>query len=277
MVVDKRGYYQKTICTILVTGVVVLIFLIAAVNHMFAISEKQDPFFTECGEVWAHRGYVGGGLSENTIEAFRNAIDRGANGIELDVFYDGRTGEFIVSHDPPFPLQNVEYLKLTDVFSVFNSSTKYWIDFKNLESLSTKATQESLSLMHLNAKKYSVEDLIIIESLDAPRLAIASKLGLLTSYWITFNAEAGVFRYWYHIFRLKIMYLLGYFSVVSMDEKVMSDSLDEALMGVPILLFTINDLEVLHHYLDVNSVRVILTDKPYYREVGATCSKRKTA
>lgn len=47
--------------------------------------------------VWAHRG-ASGYAPENTMEAFRLALDMGADGLELDVHLS-RDGEIVVTHD----------------------------------------------------------------------------------------------------------------------------------------------------------------------------------
>ena len=44
--------------------------------------------------VWAHRGYA----PENTLEAFRKAVEMGADGVELDVQLT-KDGELVVIHD----------------------------------------------------------------------------------------------------------------------------------------------------------------------------------
>ena len=47
--------------------------------------------------VWAHRG-ASGYAPENTLEAFRKAIEMGADGVELDVQLT-KDGELVVIHD----------------------------------------------------------------------------------------------------------------------------------------------------------------------------------
>ena len=47
--------------------------------------------------VWAHRG-ASGYAPENTLEAFRKAVEMGADGVELDVQLT-KDGELVVIHD----------------------------------------------------------------------------------------------------------------------------------------------------------------------------------
>lgn len=49
--------------------------------------------------VVAHRGFHGGGVAENSLGAFRRAIDAGADALELDVRRT-RDGVLVVHHDP---------------------------------------------------------------------------------------------------------------------------------------------------------------------------------
>ncbi len=54
----------------------------------------------------AHRGWSAGG-DENTLAAFaRAACDDRISGVEFDVRYVADTGNLVVSHDPPFHVEN---------------------------------------------------------------------------------------------------------------------------------------------------------------------------
>lgn len=52
--------------------------------------------------VLGHRGTIGLGVRENTMEAYQRALDDGADGFELDVRRSG-DGELVVLHDPFVP------------------------------------------------------------------------------------------------------------------------------------------------------------------------------
>ena len=57
-------------------------------------------FNTLSGErpwIWAHRG-ASGHAPENTMEAFRLALEMGADGVEIDVYFS-RDGEIVICHD----------------------------------------------------------------------------------------------------------------------------------------------------------------------------------
>ena len=48
-------------------------------------------------KVFAHRGFSGA-YPENTMLAFRKAIEAGADGIELDI-HESRDGQLVIVHD----------------------------------------------------------------------------------------------------------------------------------------------------------------------------------
>lgn len=54
--------------------------------------------FSQVTQILGHRGFTAR-AKENSIVAFRQALDVGASGVELDV-WQCKSGEFVVSHDP---------------------------------------------------------------------------------------------------------------------------------------------------------------------------------
>jgi glycerophosphoryl diester phosphodiesterase len=79
-------------------------------------------------------------FEENSIESLSNAFQKGASGVELDVFYDQTLGKFVVSHDEPSDTKNGETLYLDTVFSSMGSRGFLGIDFKNLTASNTAAS-----------------------------------------------------------------------------------------------------------------------------------------
>ena len=59
-------------------------------------------------KVWAHRG-ASGYAPENTLDAFRKAVEMGADGIELDVQMT-KEGELVVIHDETLALSHRIYI-----------------------------------------------------------------------------------------------------------------------------------------------------------------------
>lgn len=65
------------------------------------MSNRLSSFSTSSPRVIAHRGASGAAV-ENSLHAFRLAVDMGADGVELDV-HSLADGEFLVHHDPELP------------------------------------------------------------------------------------------------------------------------------------------------------------------------------
>lgn len=78
----------------------------------------------------AHRGDTIN-FPENTIEAFKSAFDKGADGIELDVHLD-KNGNVIVVHDYAFD-KNKKYPFLKDVLEQFGQKGRLEIEIKSLD------------------------------------------------------------------------------------------------------------------------------------------------
>lgn len=70
-----------------------LIFTVIAVAPRRGAKKRMEPFLID----YAHRGLHGGGVPENSLSAFRRAVESGV-GIELDVQLS-RDGKVVVFHD----------------------------------------------------------------------------------------------------------------------------------------------------------------------------------
>ena len=249
-----------------------LLVIALLLNRAYDAREDSFTFYESCQKVWAHRGYWEDGSTENSIAAFRDAVARGAKGLELDIFYDDDNRRFIVSHDSPFPLGDQTVLTLADVYSIFGNDIFYWLDFKNLVTMQDEVTERAITSLHTLMKSHAVTAVSIVESHDPSRLAMASHLGINTSFWIAFNDELNWFRYNYHLLRLKVHYLLGHFVAVSMNYMNLSPVLLADLGHVPLLLFTINERTVLDTYLNEERVKIILSDKDYFSATSVNCA-----
>ncbi|MEK7159935.1 MAG: glycerophosphodiester phosphodiesterase [Patescibacteria group bacterium] len=78
----------------------------------------------------AHRGDTIN-YPENTIEAFKSAFEKGADGIELDVHLD-KNGNVIVVHDYSFN-KNKQYPLLSQVLKQFGQKGRLEIEIKSLD------------------------------------------------------------------------------------------------------------------------------------------------
>lgn len=224
--------------------------------------------------MWAHRGFFKDGLQQNSIESFVKAFDLGVLGVELDIFYDLKTDEYIVSHDYPYNLKNGHILKLEEVFTKVSKRGYFWLDFKNLAILSKHDTQKATVRLRNLLRKYNLAEKSIVESTNPINLSICSKSGLYTSFWITpyiINEQDYFFAFWYNIYRYKLIFLYGNFSAISMDHFLFSKQIEKIFSDIPIHLFTVNDKRRLTELIAKDNVKVVLSDeKENYLENNCT-------
>ena len=251
----------KTTATI--TGECIAIAAVAfiAVNLVFAYT-RSPLFYSGEYKIWAHRGYWKQDIP-NSIESYTKAFSLGARGIELDIHYDIGREAYIVSHDYPYTPVNGRVLTLEAVLSRVGPLGRFWLDFKNLETLSKENARVAISRLYSLLATYRVTGKVIIESKNPVNLAVASRAGLYTSYWIE-PEEEGFFQFWLYIYLCKIFYIYGNFSAISMDYNYYSHKIEEIFAHAPIHLFTVNDVTLLNRLIDKPEVKIILSDENRY-------------
>ncbi|MGB0722049.1 MAG: glycerophosphodiester phosphodiesterase [Gammaproteobacteria bacterium] len=225
----------------------------------------------DCHKVWSHRGNTGR-FPENSLEGYRDAVAAGAAGLELDIWFDEALGDFVVSHDRPYALFDGKPLRLSRVFAEFGPRTQYWLDFKNLETLAPGARGAALRRMDEITASSAVRTRVLIESPALPALAPFTQAGFFTSYWISFNENLGRLSFHREVARLRWAYLRGDFSALSMEYGIYSEALRRNFLGVPFLLFTVNDLATLDRLTGDPAVRIVLTDEPGFLRLDTACS-----
>ena len=251
--------------SILIIALAVLGFIsVKTIDYSFENKVTKSNFdFDQTRKIWGHRGFWKN-AEQNSITAYKAAFDLGAPGTELDVFFDVKRQDFIVSHDFPYNLKDGRILTLEHVFHELGSSYKFWLDYKNLGDISISEQHNSLKrLLELSAK-YGIKDNLIVESQNQDAIAEFTKKGFTTSHWVTFNETSGRKRYWTELYKLKIGYVFDRFSTISMDYQIYSDQLRKALPNIPTLLFTVNNSSQISSYLKNSDVKIILSDENLY-------------
>lgn len=251
----------KWMAVVMVSGAGLILLSIFIIDHQFNHSSSA-VLDSGCFKVWAHRGYFNG-YTQNSIASFTKAFDLGAKGTELDIFYDLITDDYIVSHDYPYNLKNGRILRLEEVFRTVGERGYFWLDFKNLRFLSRDNTEKAVARLHRLLAQFRLNEKVIVESSDPGNLSIVSKSGLYTSYWITPKEKHPV-AFWGQVYKYKIAYILGRFSAISMSYKLYGEKTGRVFSRVPVLLFTVNDKEILTALIKEENVRIVLTDKNHY-------------
>lgn len=101
-------------------------------------------------KIFAHRGLVENNITENSLEAFKNAYNQGFRAIEFDIWY--LDNQLILSHDQPFDPKNLS--RLEDLLQEFSnhSGVGYWLDFKNLNNSNCDMVIEKVKELTDSAK-----------------------------------------------------------------------------------------------------------------------------
>lgn len=264
---------KKLTLAVLVLPIVLLLGGDLTLNILVANKAASSPFFyDDCRKVWGHRGYFKQ-HQQNSIPAYAESFKLGAVGMELDIHYDRDMNDFVVTHDFPYNLKYGRLLMLTEVLDTFGGDYYYWFDFKNIGELSAQALRDSIDKMQLLFQRYTFKHKVLVEGRHARNLLGYTQADYHTSQWITFTRQKDGLAYWLELYKLKIKYLRGYFSAISMNYRDYGDHVRRLLPGVPVLLFTIDDAEVIDQYLADDAVRIILTDENHYQRTHPGCSR----
>jgi len=246
--------------------------IVGIVNYKFNNYSVTNPFYNGCYKVWGHRGYFKD-YPENSIESFSEAFDRGAHGVELDIFFDNNLQDFIVSHYYPYNLVNGKLLTLENVFSAVGNRGYFWVDFKQLDAVPD--VDFVVDKMERLIKKFNLLDKVIIESTKGILLRKFSQKSIHTSYWIVFppKGKLSPFRFILRIKDFLYRSLIGFsnFSAISMFHNHYNNYTKKTYSHLPIHLFIVNDKDKLSKYIDYNAVKVILSDKAFYSLKNAAC------
>ncbi len=250
---------------IVILSIVTTLLVVGIVNYKFYTYSVTNPFYNGCYKVWGHRGYFKD-YPENSIESFSEAFDRGAHGVELDIFFDNNLQDFIVSHDYPYNLVNGKLLTLENVFSAVGKRGYFWVEFKQLDAVPD--VDLVVDKMERLIKKFNLMDKVIIESPKGILLRKFSKKSIHTSYWL--DKPTYRFMFWIKDFQYRSLIGFSNFSAISMSHRYYNHT-KKKYSHLPIHLYTVNDKDALSKLIDDNAVKVILSDEAYYSLKNAAC------
>ncbi|MFT5050525.1 MAG: hypothetical protein ACI8QZ_001927 [Chlamydiales bacterium] len=269
---SKPWSYRRLvpIFLLLVTSVGMASYAVAVVyvDHMLA-ERTHEGVVNDCHKVWAARGLVREGPNitrngtQNSIESIQLAFDEGAQGTEVDVFFDTEMGHFIVSHDRPYNLKNGELLTLAALLKATGADGAFWLDFKKLRMLddaglaAAVAELEELTLMGGLKQRFYVEgeDPINLSAFrDAGFKTILDTHPLPDSNFVT----PGLINLY------KLLFYFGDFTVMGMNYGMLDDPIygartRQSLGTIPVFIYHVDDdASVLDELTHLEAVRVIL-------------------
>lgn len=249
---------KKLIASLLLLIVVTIGCGLSLLNYLF-YSAQLNSFFTKSNtEVWAHRGYLETGANENSVAAIQAAKEIGALGVEIDIYYDEKLDQFIVSHDIPYHKQeDGSLLALEKVVEKF-PKLKFWLDFKNLYP--HNASLALRRFKNLDAR-WKLKQRVLLESQQGKALAEFAKSGYAAVYWILVNRNRK--RYWLNEMQRRWLIATTPFAGVSMDHKQLMSEIGSSYAHLPMFTFTVNGAKLLEDVKKYNP-KVILTDKNYF-------------
>lgn len=222
-------------------------------------------------KVWAHRGVASsskwvrgpGAVShkENSVEALVEAHMRGFAGIEWDCFWDVPTQRIIIAHDENCGqyelLDNGGVLTLEKLLNELErqvppeaiSVAEYWVDFKNLGSLSSSERKNSREYFEriVNGTAFEKPQ-FLFESTSGSALGEYKDNGFPVSWWLTSTGQIQGNPTWK-------VWSMGFSSFDGAKAALQGDNNEYELR-----VFTVNSACQVLAYAEDPRVKVVLTD-----------------
>ncbi len=200
--------------------------------------------YNDCRKIWSARGLYGDGVAQNSIESISAAFDAGAQGVEVDIRYDKKQGDYIVSHDYPYNLKNGRLLTLKELFDTLGArypGRYYWLDFKGIRHLGEHRAAAIQRLLDISSGN-GVRDYIYVEGEAPQALAPFRDAGFHTIFDTHPAPERMGFLSAFMIGFYKMVYYFGDFTVMGMEYGELGDPVygpktRERLGSLPVFLY----------------------------------------
>ena len=130
-------------------------------------------------KIWAHRG-ASGYAPENTLEAFRLAVQMGAHGVELDVHLS-RDGELIVMHDETVDRTSNAHGRIADMTLSELKALDVSMGKRGYEGAKVPTLSEVYALLKPSGISINVElkcDIIRYEGICEKLCALEKEMGM---------------------------------------------------------------------------------------------------
>ncbi len=231
---------------------------IADMNH--------DNIYNNCNKVWSARGFYSSKLEQNTVSSVNNAFSNGNRGVEIDLYYDAAMDKFIVSHDKPYLLKDGKLLSLEEMFLKTGTGHYFWLDYKNLDRLSSSQTQSAIARLNKILQVDNLKERVYIEGSNPIKLSTYTQNGFKTIFAFHALKESSIFT----SISSNIYKLVYYFFDISaiatqygdIKDPKYSKTTQENLKSIPTFLFHVPDDEkLLQELLNQEDVRVMLVGR----------------
>lgn len=230
----------------------------------------RDPsaVYQSCFKIWATRGLVVNrprtdSRAGNSLASLSRAFANGAEGSEIDLYYETTLNRFVISHDLPYNEHSGELLFLEDIFQHAAPGKYFWLDFKKLRKLDDDAVNAAATRLQTIAYASNLQDRIYVEGEDPFNLGVFRDAGFKTIYDTHPLPES------YPLTRLvlgayKLVFYYGNFSVMGMpagetDDPIYVEVAQKTLRHVPMFIYHApQDTQTLKRLLADQQVRVII-------------------
>lgn len=222
-----------------------------------------------CYKVWATRGLVlnrpvDDSNAGNTIPTISLAFEKGARGVEIDVYYDHDLQQYVVSHNIPYMRHNGELLSLKELWKGVSVNGYYWLDFKNLRHISDSDVIAAAEKLQTISDALGMDkQRIYVEGGSPFNLGVFRDTGFKTIFDIQ-PLEDAHFMAPFVLNIYKLTFYLGGFSVIGMDYKtddgvVYGSHTKEILGSIPLFIYHIPDkVPLLRKLSTLPQIRVLL-------------------
>lgn len=264
---NRKRVSKKLVLGVTVSFVIVSYFLTVVYVDAQLAKRSYPEIINSCNKVWATRGLVTDHENRlnnaNSIESVTLALQSGAIGVEIDVYFDLDIGDYVVSHDRPYNLKDGHILTLKELFQSVKYRGYYWLDFKKMTRLNETQMRQAVERLQDITIDTGLSSRVYVESEHPKNVAFFHRGGFhsildtqpLPDSYIGTELIHNVY---------KIIFYFGNFSVMGigygeLDDPVFNSTSYRVLKDVPIFVYHVPNDEVLILNLAAQkNVRVIL-------------------
>ena len=280
-------YFMKKFFTIVLFFILLWNVIIFYVDSN--LSTRYDTtVYNGIDKIWPARGLYDSREEQNSLKAIKKAFEAGAVGVEIDFHYDTNMHKFIISHNHPkkdkngnfvYTLKDGRLLTLEDVFKQTGKGHYFYLDYKNLDKLSDKETQDAIKRLDEITKDDNLKDRLYMEGSNPFKVQVYTKAGFKTLLGIHPLPEKNplssivinAYKIAYYFFDISAL-AMNYAHHGDLDKVIYGKHTRKLLKDIPVFIFHIpvKD-ELLKELVNIPQVRVMLVgccvsvDKTYIR------------
>ncbi len=250
----------------------------------------NNSVYNNCHKIWSARGIYSNRYEQNSIKSLTKAIESGYIGFEIDFHYDIDMNRFIISHDYPtrdkngklhYTLKEGTLLTLQKLFEKVGKDHYFWLDYKNLDTLSRSDSLKAIKRLKEISKIYNIKDRIYLEGCTPWHLKYYENADFKTLFSFHPLPESSPFHSLSSNF-FKILYYFSGSDALAMqygkiNDPQYSEITAKNLSSIPQFLFHVPlDDKLMKRLMDYKDIRVLLMGRDQSVDFGKvnTCKNR---